>query len=313
MLALATIAGAALGAVALTTAANAASGNGSLTRIDHDRALGSISCPTASFCTAVDADGNALTSNLGRWSRPRDVDQGRQLDSVSCSSASFCAAVDADGDALTYNGTRWSTPTNIRNIMASVSCVSASFCLAVGNNVASTFNGIRWSATGIPKASLLYSVSCSSVSFCLAVDADGNALTYNGTSWSAATNVAEGPDGLLIPLNSVSCVSETFCVAVTNLGAAFTYNGTTWTPTDVRPLRPPPTCHPDLDSVSCSSASAYAPPWGWDRPDSDVRRHLERSAASRPRSVRRGGSPRCPVRPHPRASPSTINRTCRPL
>ena len=57
------------------------------------------------------------------------------LDSVSCPTASFCVAVDGNGNALTRpgRGARWSGPDNIdpiAGILTSVSCASPSSCVA---------------------------------------------------------------------------------------------------------------------------------------------------------------------------------------
>ena len=104
--------------------------------------LSSVSCPTASFCVAVDGYGNAFTYNGSTWSSPKSIDAGNTLESVSCPTASFCAAVDYSGNAFTYNGSTWSSPKSID--------------------------------AGVP----LYSVSCASASFCAAVDKEGNLFTY---------------------------------------------------------------------------------------------------------------------------------------
>jgi hypothetical protein len=101
--------------------------------------LNSVSCPSASFCAAVDDAGNALIWNGKSWSSPTSIDPynpttglGGDLLSVSCASASFCAAVDNSGRALTWNGTAWSSPQSIDtgSFLDSVSCASASFCVA---------------------------------------------------------------------------------------------------------------------------------------------------------------------------------------
>ena len=62
----------------------------------------SVSCPTTSFCAAVDLKGNALTYHSGTWSPPENV-TGPCLSSVSCTTATFCIAVDGGGNALTYS------------------------------------------------------------------------------------------------------------------------------------------------------------------------------------------------------------------
>ena len=151
----------------------------------------------------------------GGWSEV-PVDLPLHPQSVSCPSTSFCVAVDNDGNAVTYNGSSWGAPTGIDSdvSLTSVSCPSTSFCLALardGNVV--TYNGSSWSAsasTSYVGEGGLSSVSCASASFCVAVGASGLAETYNGSSWSAPTSLASEEGGL----NSVSCPSASFCVAV---------------------------------------------------------------------------------------------------
>jgi hypothetical protein len=60
--------------------------------------LTSVSCPTTSFCTAVDSTGQALFDNASTWSAATAIDGSRQLNGVSCTSTSFCIAVDASGN-----------------------------------------------------------------------------------------------------------------------------------------------------------------------------------------------------------------------
>src|SRR5665213_3369925 len=114
------------------------------TQIDDDVAsagrqnIDSLSCPSATFCVAVDVNGNALTYNGTSWSAPTLIDGGNGgvggTFSVSCSSATFCVAVDRKGNALTYNGTSWTTPTKVGGVggFDAVSCPSATFCGAAG-------------------------------------------------------------------------------------------------------------------------------------------------------------------------------------
>jgi hypothetical protein len=70
-----------------------------------------VSCPTSSFCAAVDGGGgNALTFNGSTWSASVNVDSKAAnsvsgpvlifLMSVSCVSATFCVAGDSIGDAF---------------------------------------------------------------------------------------------------------------------------------------------------------------------------------------------------------------------
>jgi hypothetical protein len=63
-----------------------------------------ISCPSVSFCVAVDVAGNVITSSkptLGNaaWT-VTNVDGANPLTGVSCPSISFCVAVDGIGNVI---------------------------------------------------------------------------------------------------------------------------------------------------------------------------------------------------------------------
>jgi hypothetical protein len=234
----------------MVVAATAASARGTWSApsdIDGSRTFESVSCPSATFCIAVDSTGYASNYNGSSWSSLSDIDEGESqfLQQVSCPSAKFCVAVDETGEALTYNGSSWSSPSVI-SPLPSVSCPSASFCAAVGDEGnALTYNGSSWSSpSDVDGSNGFESVSCPSASFCVAVDYEGNALTYNGSSWSSPSDV-DGSN----TLTSVSCPSASFCVAVDYEGNALTYNGSSWlSPSDIDGST-------YLNSVSCPSTS----------------------------------------------------------
>lgn len=216
--------------------------------IDSTR-ITSVSCPSASFCAAVDVGGYALTSTdptggAKAWKQTAaPVDGNGGLTSISCPSTSFCVAVDGSGNAVTYDNGSWSAPANIAPLqLNSVSCLSASFCAAVtggGSGTgasALTYDGSSWTAAGnLDPTGSLYSVSCASTSFCVAGGdgagdsfGGGTAWIYNGGSWSGM--------GLSDPygLASVSCPSPSFCAAVDSGGSALTYSGGSWSaPADI--------------------------------------------------------------------------------
>jgi serine/threonine protein kinase len=93
---------------AAPSSSSGSSGAGSTSQIawsspqsaDPSGALNSSSCPSASFCVAVDENGNALTYNGTSWSQPQLVDRSGGFTSVSCTSATFLVAVDGRGNAL---------------------------------------------------------------------------------------------------------------------------------------------------------------------------------------------------------------------
>lgn len=207
----------------------------------------SVSCPTASFCAAVDQYGNnAMIWDGSTWSRPQSIDPGGAkviLDAVSCTvgnaghgrQARQCVAVDTSGNAITWDGTRWSRPVPIDpggGGLTAISCASASFCAAVdgfGNVVIR--DGSQWQAP-VPidgTGTGLESISCPSSSFCAATDWGGNAIEWNGSSWSAPLLIDPTTGSRGGGLSSVSCPTDTFCMAVDWQGYDLTFDGTAWT------------------------------------------------------------------------------------
>jgi hypothetical protein len=165
-----------------------------------DGYLTSVSCPTTSFCAAIDQDRAAVIYN------------GSSLfDTVSCASATFCVA-STGAQVVTFNGTRWSAPVTVDagNDMDVLSCPTSSFCLGVdrqGNTL--TFNGSRWSTPTAGASTWMNSVSCPTANFCAAVTALGTAATYLAGHWSAPVTVDSDH-----PISGVSCPSATSCLAV---------------------------------------------------------------------------------------------------
>jgi hypothetical protein len=100
-------------------------------------------------------------------------------------------------------------------------------------------------AYGTVQHGSMRSVSCPAATFCMAVDQSGsNALTWNGSSWSAPASIDPGGDR--VELNSVSCASSSFCVAVDTLGRALMWDGSGWSgPRAIASI--------GLTSVSCPS------------------------------------------------------------
>ena len=190
----------------LATAANSGTNTwGSPQLIDPDRGhVTSVSCPTPSFCAAVDEAGYALTWDGSTWSSPAAIDvanavSGRNLDSVSCPTASFCMAMDQVGTVFTWNGEGWSSAQQAGGGLSLVSCPTSSFCMAVGDDSAATWNGQAWSASQIGSVAELTWLSCPSTTFCavvgVALDKTANvALTWGGSTWSSPADIGQLTD-----------------------------------------------------------------------------------------------------------------------
>jgi len=162
------------------------------------------------------------------------------------------------GHIYTYNGSAWSDHGPFGDNLSSVSCASKSSCVVLGylsngSVYALTWNGATMSwppvlvdsgANVTPQPTIGY-VSCASATFCAAVDAGGNALTFNGKTWSAPVTIDAGTTP---PLDAVSCPTPTFCTAIDGWGQAFTYNGNTWSgPVGLESSG-------DLQAISCTTS-----------------------------------------------------------
>ncbi len=234
--------------------------------VDPEGGLASVSCPASTFCVAVGgrARGYALTYDGSSWSPPSEVDSAGELDSVSCVSASFCVALSEHQShtyALIYDGGGWSAPREIdQAALRSVSCVSPSMCVAVGEHDALIYRNGPWTGPDpIYPEGGLWGVSCASSSFCAAVSErltgvsgqnTGQALTYDGSVWSAPIEIAHAQERGPFSAGSVSCASAAFCVAIARFeGAVSIFEGSgwgAWVPLET---------NGDFSSVSCPSRS----------------------------------------------------------
>lgn len=73
--------------------------------VDRLGALTGLSCANASFCVAVDQNGNVASSavpTLGQrgWTVVT-VDPSQALNAVACPASNLCVAVDSNGDVVT--------------------------------------------------------------------------------------------------------------------------------------------------------------------------------------------------------------------
>lgn len=202
-----------------------------------------VSCPSATFCAAVDGFGGASTYNGTTWHATSGLAYG--FGSVSCASATFCMAsgvansvpvgtrgstVSDNGATFRYDGSTWSSPVAVDPIgggAGSVSCPVVGFCAEVAAGMdASVLSNGTWSFSSYVdnfNVSVRPAVSCVSTTYCLAVNNAGDVLTYNGTTWSTPISI-DGGGGLA----AVSCASTTFCVAVSASGDYVAYNGAGW-------------------------------------------------------------------------------------
>ena len=197
--------------------------------------LEGISCPSASFCAAIDGNGNVLTStapaaSASAW-QIANVDGSHMFESIACASTSLCVAADVDGD-----------------ISASANPAGAAGA---------------WSTAHLDSASGFYGIACPSESLCVAVDTQWNVLTSATpsvpSSWTITGHIAApavtitassarvrkakaagaGSSVTGTGNNILSCPAVSLC-AITSYfsGQIFTStdlgsNESTWTPTEL--------------------------------------------------------------------------------
>jgi hypothetical protein len=188
-----------------------------------------VSCPTPSFCAAVDEYGQAITSTdpgggPGAWSTARV--SYSSLRSISCPSASFCFAAGGGPMVVSTNpgggAGAWQRfqPMNVASSVESVSCASASLCVAVGNqgDVLSSTDPTggpgAWNDVDLGSQSLV-AVSCPTASLCVAVDLQGQAFVATDPTGPAS---AWQPVQIGGTPTEVDCPATNLCVVATEEG-----------------------------------------------------------------------------------------------
>jgi hypothetical protein len=161
-----------------------------------------------------------------KWTAPQPIGNGGSLSSISCPSASFCAAVDANGDVLTTAdpaagaGTWTTTHVGTSSLgFSAISCPTASLCVAsellTGDVYVSsdpTGGAGAWTATNVDSVdgASLYDVTCPTTTLCVTVDGGADVYTTTDPSSGHWSQDPVDPDGYL---NSTACADD-LCIAV---------------------------------------------------------------------------------------------------
>jgi hypothetical protein len=225
--------------------------------------LDAVSCPTTTFCMAVsNLDGYTIYNGAG-WSTIHwpPVGIGNSFHAVSCASPTFCdAEVDNSGDHAQWDSGAWTETTEDKSLNvrigqgpSNVSCApssTAKYCVYVDNyNDYAVYDNGTWVDRGSKLFAAGYvraEVSCYAVDRCGAIDDNGDAITYNGSSWSTSKLVDPrgGPAGAPADL---SCVTG-FCAAGTVDGNVLYDNAGSWS-------APLAVDHSHITAISCASST----------------------------------------------------------
>jgi hypothetical protein len=178
--------------------------------------LGSVSCPTVSFCMAVggsSAGGGGFTYiySRGKWSIGRQfIKDGHGETSVSCFAVADCVVV-GWGSPHTYSNGHWTNGPSPEGTMSAVSCPSSA-CMALEQDRGDAITAFSYShdlpSNGQSIGRGPSRVSCASSYACVAVNNGSTSIYANGT-WSSGEQVDSD-----FQVTSVSCPSISFCMAV---------------------------------------------------------------------------------------------------
>ena len=185
--------------------------------------VGSISCPSPSFCAAVAlrnpagtlilATDSTPTGGASSWfgsvvSVPAGPVSGAAAPQVSCASSSLCAITTGDTveTATNPNSGPWTAAQLGTTGLIGVSCPTASFCAAAGadgvlyTTTDPTGGQVAWTATPFPATEAMHDLSCSAALTCGAATSTGFAMSTNpagGTgAWTVEPANTSAIDGL---------------------------------------------------------------------------------------------------------------------
>jgi hypothetical protein len=151
--------------------------------------LGTLVCPSASQCDALDADNRLVQfdpASSGHTTRVQ-ITAPTPLVDLTCASATQCTLIDQTGGASTFNPS--SPPATL------------------------TFTTVDPAVSSSSSSAFAGPAACPSSTECVLVDGDGNVVVFDPTSpsSSATTSLEQGEDFGLV---GVTCVSTSQCTAI---------------------------------------------------------------------------------------------------
>ncbi|MER7072040.1 hypothetical protein [Terrabacter sp. NPDC000476] len=196
-----------------------------------------VSCPSTTWCMAIDLSGQVLTFDGTTWSSPRKIfpkAPGQPQSAVSCPTTTFCLATHASGYAV-YRSGSWTVTRSALAPFRTVGCYSATRCALIRGDVFSSHAMAYWngssltSSVNMPWAYRVDAVSCVSVTTCLAIGVEPSggaiALRSSGATW-VASYLGQATRFATLDL---SCTSTSFCLATSgNSYRSWRWNGTSW-------------------------------------------------------------------------------------
>ncbi|WP_076263404.1 hypothetical protein [Intrasporangium flavum] len=198
-----------------------------------------VSCPTSTWCMAVDLSGRVATFNGSSWSAPKLVfprldGVNQAITAVSCPTTTFCLAVSDSGYGV-YRSGSWTVTRSWQAPFRAVDCYSATRCGLVRGNTnegrgLTTWNGSTLATPVLaPWASRVDAIACPSATVCHAIGLEPKggaiALRTSGSGW-VASYLGLAP---VSPGFDLSCPSASFCLATSGHShRTWRWNGASW-------------------------------------------------------------------------------------
>jgi hypothetical protein len=198
-----------------------------------DGYITSLSCPSASVCTAIDPNGFMRTTDSGaKWAQEALATGVTGVTVLSCPNRLACVAAGSNAQgqlALHTNnaGVKWvsdALPSGLSQLDA-IACRSTKVCESggLGGTARTTDGGASWAQQSVANYSDygIDSIACSSVQVCEAGDGGASAVLYTvngGSTWAASTTFP--PSLGRNPFVGLACSSASSCLGVIENGAA---------------------------------------------------------------------------------------------
>jgi hypothetical protein len=204
-----------------------------------------ITCTSSTTCAFVDAAGYEYSNSTGPWTRTLIDAEGGSLSQTACT-ASSCTVVGTGSADDTFSGTAW-LPLEHSPIsdLTAVSCVGGFCAMGGSSGHVVTWSG-TWSHVSTFGSTDVTGISCVASNFCMAVNLLGQYSTWNGVTWTAATD-AGYPYGRGI--GAVACPTANACVMTDHTGREIV-----WHRGGRSSFKVVDTVGSDLTSIACPTA-----------------------------------------------------------
>lgn len=190
--------------------------------------LRSVSCPTTTWCGAVDGSG-AFTSAPGNtWRKLRYFGHPADLDNLTCPTVSFCMTLDSAGDTVRIkHGARWQQH-HAPMFTDALSCAGPTLCLSRGlyegddyTEAIKVWDGTHWDFSAQSLGNSVSGISCIPGGSKCMVAEQGSRYVFVTRTHVTRARYAPG-------LATLDCPSASFCAGFDHQGRFHVWRNGQW-------------------------------------------------------------------------------------